>query len=799
MAKNANLFSFFGSRNPSKPVGFDINLLPLNLSEGRNIGDLSGLFLFTAPKKAENSRQFDVFIVLFHIENIDVSDPQLNTWANILSEAYFSARGSLTMGVSAAVKELAASLAKDKNLRIFPTIFLNIAVIRDHSLLLAHAGPVHSTVISSDHVQNFNNRASLPVQMTDNELSFYTADIHSEDIVLLCPKVPNDWTNASIMEVTGDSPLNAIRFLLDRSGGNLQAAVIQLKTGKGKITFRTKTTITANIQPAFEEKMEEPARIRRRSSNLITTASSDYSSPVPDEERPLLRQRKGSEFFREFSSEPTGKENQSDTAEPSEDTQSTENEAAKPDTVPLTGEKELPGSQSIPYDFSVTEPEVQPEPKKENRKRPSARREKPEVNREKGPGNGKQKKKRKINASRLFLILICGLLIPVMVVSVLFFVYSGRSKNKLHQEYMSKAVNIAQTALLESDVKSRESLWTEVMTYSKTAMNYGNSPAARDLLREAMLKIDEINGGISTVYNYANSSKLPQNINLTEIAASGQYTYALDSTSGSILRFVASGSGLALDNTFTCSPGLHPELNEDKANIQVGPLIDFVLLPSGSPHGFVLAGVDENANVLYCSGMKTNRAGKLKKPETEKFMIKAVSFYNNAMYVLDTQASAVWEFIYSNPDGFSFEPSNYYGSYSPYLSDIIDFTTFREYSYFLKSNGMLLFCDYTGYRPSCQTIEDLYSQDGSAQIHLPLHNFSKIMVNNSPDNSIYIMDSRMQTVLNISAKANFIRCIVPNRSLEEISQFSNATAFGITGQNRLLWGYKNDLYIGNMP
>lgn len=71
------------------------------------------------------------------------------------------------------------------------------------------------------------------------------------------------------------------------------------------------------------------------------------------------------------------------------------------------------------------------------------------------------------------------------------------------------------------------------------------------------------------------------------------------------------------------------------------------------------------------------------------------------------------------------------------------------------------------------------------------------MVNSSPDNSIYLMDAKLQTLLNISVKGNFIRYIVPNRTSADLMR--TATGFGITGQNRLLWSYKNDLYLGNMP
>ena len=793
MANGANFFDLFGNHNLPRQNGFDITLLPMNLSEGRNIGDLSGLFLFTAPKKSDNSKLADIFIVLIHVENMEISEEILKEWANILAESYFSARGSLTMGVSSAAKQLSAHLAKDKKLSIFPTIYLNIAVLRERTMLLAHAGPVHSTVISSDHVQNFSNDTTLPLQLDNNELSFFTADVHSEDIILLCPHVPNDWTNASIMEVTGSSPLNAIRFLLDRSGGNLQAAVIQLKTGRGQITYRTKSIITANIKPAFEKKAEPFPGRRRRSSDTFLTNSGDISSISNESEKPLYRQKTSSEFFAEFGKEK--KDIAADAEKGGRDTEGKDSPATEPDVQPLIGERELPGSNDVPYDFSTREPAPEDEPNKEIKR---VKKEKQDIPDKPTPVS-KKKKKRKLTFSRLAIIFICGLLIPVIVVSALFFVYSGRSKNKLHEEYLSKAVETAQKAILDTDLRSQESLWMETIAYTEQAMTYGNSPAARDILRNAMQQVDRINGGISTVYNYANATKLPQNLNMTEIAASGQFTYALDSTSGSILRFVASGNGLALDNTFSCVPGSYPELGKDGSTIQVGALVDFAVLPSGNPHGFVAAGIDENANILYCSGFKTNQAGKLQKPNTEKFTIKAVTYSDNALYVLDTQASAVWEFIFSNADGFNFEPSNFYGSYSPYLTDVIDFTMYKEYGYFLRANGTLMLCDYTGYRPACSEITDLKSHDGKSQIDLALHQFSKIMVNNSPDNSVYVMDSKMQSVLNFSAKGNFIRYIVPNRTGEEISQFSKATAFGITGQNRLLWGYKNDLYIGNMP
>ena len=794
MIVGTSALDLFGNRMPNQRALFDITLLPMNLSEGRNIGDLSGLFLFQAPKKAENSRLSDIFIVLFSVENMQIPEPRMKTWANILAETYYKARGSFTMGMSEAVKKLSAYLEKENAGQILPTVYMNAAVLRDRTLMIAHAGPVHSTVISYDKVQNFCDEACLPIQLRNNQLSFFQTEVHSEDIILLCPHVPADWTNTAIMEVTGDSPLNAIRFLLDRSGGNLQAAVIQLKSGKGQISFRSKTVITANVQP---EKIEPEPKTDSRSRRKYTDPLSTYDPDDLPNDRPLMRTRKSSEWFDSVNNLENADKSTEVQAEETENTlpdESDENLSDESQSASLTGENELPGSQDLPYDFTE-------EQKKESRKS-SASKDRKKAG--KNPQNNqkstkKKQEKGKFNGKRFFLILLCGLLIPVIVISVLFFVYSGRSNDQLHREYLELAVASAQRALNESKVQTREALWVETINYSEQALGYGNSPAANDLKREAVNEIDRINGGISTVYNYANQSKLPQGLNITEISSSGQYTYGLDSTSGSVLRFVSSGNGYAMDSSFTCAPGTYKGVNDEDPSVQVGALIDFIILPNGSPHGFVIAGIDADANMLYCSGFSESKAAALKKPDEGRFAVSNITFANNAMYVLDRKSSAVWEFLYSNSDGFIYEPSNYYGSYSPFLSDVIDFAMYKEFSFFLRENGTLLTCDYTGYRPDCRSITEIDSEDGSAHIGLANHQFRKILVNNSPDNSVYIMDAKMQSILNLSVRGNFVRYIIPNRTLEEISHYSEATGFGITGQNRLLWAYKNDFYAGNMP
>ena len=82
-----------------------------------------------------------------------------------------------------------------------------------------------------------------------------------------------------------------------------------------------------------------------------------------------------------------------------------------------------------------------------------------------------------------------------------------------------------------------------------------------DLLQKENLILKEKVGKLN--------EKLENLKNNPEILASGQYTYALDAKSGSVLRFSASGNGLALDNNFTCNPGVYPDLNDKNYPLSV--------------------------------------------------------------------------------------------------------------------------------------------------------------------------------------------------------------------------------------
>lgn len=812
----------------------------MNLVNGRNVGELPGLRIYTASRKTEKSRQADVLILLLHAQNMTPTVKEFESWGRILSDTYYSARGSFTMGISAAGRRFTEYLQENYPADQLPEVRLNMAVLRGQTLMISHAGPVNTTVIFADHVENFNDEMSEPLRTSAVGLRFFQVEIHSGDLLLMCPQVPNGWTNDAILDATSESPLNVIRYLLSQADGSLQAAVVQIKAGRGEITYRYKPPIMANIQPEYSGNMEPKETQTRNSSDVITpgvrVAARQMHEPGDSEaalsERPLYRSRVTKDSIISVLTEPGAMASSvsvdSDpgkTKIPSSQSFSSGATQTSLSSTPADSEdmpkKGAPTgtdehNESVVSDEKETNDEylVDRKIQEESVCSETEQTKAPEPQARCGASH-KEKDKPRRNWKRFLIVLGCGILIPGIVVSALFMVYSGRSKNKLHREYLSQAVDTAQTALEQTEPLMQDAAWDKTLEYLDEAAIYGSSPAARDLRMQTLQALDTLGKGRKTIYRYGLASPLPKGMLITDILADGQYTYALDSGSGSVIRFVASGKGLTRDNSFVCTPGSYyskaylqelKEANKDvrfdadlTKKIAVSSFVGFVLLPAGNPQSDVLAAVDNHANVVYCSAYSDNTAEKLSLPVSGLAGVDAAFFMQNNMYLLDTHSSALWVYDYDSQSGFTSAPVSYFGSSAPNMTDIVDFAAYENYTYFLRENGTLAVCDFTGYQPQCSNVTEIRSEAGDVRIDLTRRNITQLMINRSPDNSIYLMDEKLQTAINLSVKLNFVRYIVPDRNESDIPSAAKASAFGISGANKLIWAYNADIYVGNMP
>jgi hypothetical protein len=392
-----------------------------------------------------------------------------------------------------------------------------------------------------------------------------------------------------------------------------------------------------------------------------------------------------------------------------------------------------------------------------------------------------------------------GILIPIVVVFALFIFYNNRSKDAVYREGLQNAVDTAEIALKQTEPSLVRISWEKVLEYLDDAEQYGVSDAAQQLRSQAQTSLDELEYGTPIKYQFALSKALASNVKITRLESSGQFLYALDENAGEIMRFNVNQSGLTLDPTFTCKPGNYRNRDSTDSSdiITVGKLVDFVLLPSESGLERVIAGIDNQAQVLMCQVINPKVAYKMETPPIGWLGVDAIHLIDRVLYVLDSKNNAIWKFAYIGKEGFTTAPQSYFGSNSPNLNDSIDFMVYANYAYILRQTGSMIVCDYTGYIAMCSYVDELKSADGSKTISLLNRNLFQMQMNSSPDNSLYMMDTTGQSILNATVKMNLVRNLVPDR-FTSVGNRETPTAFGFLDPTKIVWAAGNMIFVGSI-
>lgn len=792
---------------------FNINILPIHLVYGRNLGDLPGLKAHTAPKSADKSRLEDLLIVLISIENGKVSAETLEDWNNCFASAYFKARGSFTMGFTAAMRAFSARIEKDFSGRTAPTIFLNLAVIRNRTMLIGHSGPVTTTVVCSDHVDNFIDLSSEGTKLSTEALRYFQVELHAGDIVFLCPFAPPGWTNQSILEAMSSSPLNVIRYLLNQANGNLQCAVIQLKVGHGEISYRVKPPIIARVDPGVgevetppEPTTEEITEIESRIRSAHHPSDDRLTLPKPVEKKPLFRRRLPADPF-PYTIQPKSQ------AELESDRLSKLAEMGKIELPVFKSESELIAESEIKsaepsveagIDRMEDETEAVTGVGIESTTRERVRRERKERPHKKQLKSKPEQKPGKMRSvfplRRILTVFALTILIPIIVGTMIVGLYASRSNQSNYRVNLKGAIETAKIAITQTDPTLARVSWEKVIEYLNEAHKYGASTAERELRAQANESLDQLEGGVKLRYVFALAETLPPGTNIVKLESTGRFLFALDETTGSILRLTRGEKGFTLDKTFSCKPGTYPSRSapDDVDPITVGSLVDFTVLPIENALDRLLIGVDRNARVLYCAQNLSGAADIIEAPAEGWGEIQAIRFANRRLYLLDPTKNAIQSVPYLGRSGVGLDPETYFGTQGPPLYDVIDFKIVNTDAFFLRKNGGLIHCDYKGYLPNCVFAETLTSADNTSSINLINRGLFELRGNDAPDASLYVFDSDSQSIINATYKLNLLRYLTPDRFTSD-SSAESATAFAFFDRATVIWAAGDRLFIGTLP
>jgi hypothetical protein len=785
---------------------FDLVLFPLSLSAGRELPDLPGLLAATSPRRADRHRAGDMLILLVSAPASQTLPESFASEAlQILSNAYYAAGGTLTSAVRTAVEQLNESLLSRRlsaaeggsNL-----ILLNLAVVHNKQVYIAHAGPVHSFVLSRSAVFDFSDSVGAGRGLGSSRsvsLRFFQAEIEPGDLLLFTPEPSPAWTLAGLAGSPQIS-LDALhRRLLNQAPIHLKAGMVQLLEGKDQVrrgqfpaagTARppaaplTPVSESETLQPpalpgsgrAEDPQAFQPAPPTPEKAAAVPPASSKEipASRSGRERRTVLSQARVPRparpgfFARFFQKRPA-----SAPAAPRANA-SADRDAAAP-------------SRPAPTGLSILKPLAAFFKAVRSLREKTALRLSSFVPRLM-PGSAGQT----FSLSPLTMV-FCAVAVPVVVVAIATTVYlrSGASEQRL--AYIQQALSYADQAGKQKDQALRRSSWSQVVYWVKKADEFGSDDQSQSLRQKAQIALDSMDGIVRLSLSPAFTGALSSQIHITRIAATANDLFLLDSSQGRVLHMTLAGRSFEFDPAFSCGPGP----TEGKI---IGPLVGMAALPPNNEFKAAVIGIDAAGNLLYCLPTGLPETATLSPPDNNWGKIAGMTLQDGNLYVLDIQNNAVWRFDGAN-HAFTGRPRLFFGNEVPDLSDIVDLTVYQDDLYLLRSSGKMTVCTYSNFDFSPTRCNDpsLYGSRSGPVQNFSDASFLQMQTTNPPDPSLFILDTKNPAIYHFSLRLNYQRQLRQDPESDFPLPQKQVTAFAIAPTRVIFLAFNNEIYFGAMP
>jgi hypothetical protein len=350
-----------------------------------------------------------------------------------------------------------------------------------------------------------------------------------------------------------------------------------------------------------------------------------------------------------------------------------------------------------------------------------------------------------------FAMFSIAILVPLVVVVMMFVVWSKYGRNPQYEAYLQQAKEMsAQAASLTNPIEQRQAWESVLLRVGNAERIYHPTPDTILLRQEADANLDKLFGITRMQFNPAFSSEL--GIEISRMTASETDLFLLDAESGKALRAQpsANGRGFQIDTTFNCGPAVY-------GNYTVGHLVDILTLPALNSINATLLGIDATGNLLYCAPGQLAQTIPLPPPDTNWNHVTAFTLSNGNLYVLDAPARAVW--VYTGKDGtFVDRPYFFFGGQTPEKQDVIDLIISGDDLYMLHSDGHLSTCSYSRIetKPTrCQDPSPLTNPFAAYQDTdlFASANFTQMLFTALPDQSILLLDSDTQGVLRFAPRS----------------------------------------------
>jgi hypothetical protein len=807
-----------------EPMLLDLNLFPLSRSNAEDQPGFPGVYMATPPRKTARGRERDRIILYFTLTgNAPLTDQQQEQLLARLAQTYYKTPGSITSAQRKCADALNQYLL-DRNLRSSSSGrqgigWLGIAVLREDLLTLGQCGPTHAILVTSQATQHLHDpqTAGRGLGLARSfSMRFFQSRLQNNDLIILSHQPPAAWTSVALQNVQKQAIESLRRRLISQAGDELNAVLIQVLRGTGKIRMMKLKPASPMVQPvhgglpnvpssppvagpeadlevATYESFPELAEteIHPESQEAGTSVQSDESTS------PLSYQMPGAPLQ---AGEPIGDVESSPL--PAVETTPAQEAEQHPPTQELTEEKTSVKPRWLGKSKTASRSDVVEKEAKPQSEKPKARM--APITKtisalaafllhagQRVSSTLRKLLRRILPDESLFTIPASTMVFVAVAVAVVIattggMMYFQRGRSAQYQVFYEQALAAAQQASSKSDPIEMRTDWEISLHFLNQAEGFLVTADTELLHAQARQALDSMDQIERLDFQQAIVGGMASSAHITQMIATDSDLYLLDASNGVITRLILTGRGYERDPNFMCS-----------GSPTIGPIIDISPLPKGNDLKATILAMDANANLLYCIPGSLPVANSPAPPQTNWGGPIGFSYDSGDLYILDPPANAVW--IYRNID-LSREPRLFFGSQVPFMLDVIDLAINRNDLYLLHSDGHITTCTYSGLQESptrCQDPTTYYDSRVGRQNGPVIHDapFTQILYTQPPDPSIYLLDPINQAIYHFSLRLTFQRQF---RSLNNLGE-GEATAFTISPNRTVFIAIGNRVFYADLP
>jgi hypothetical protein len=831
--------------------------------------DLPGLLVTAAPRKADRRRQKDFLAVLLTLTGRHPLDDagQKNLILKLV-EAYYASNKTVTAGIRLAVETLNTFLLERNRSGVREgwnvTGLLNLAIQHEETIYVVNAGPTHSFFLGHHDVYDWGENGGprglgLSTQLN---LRFYSETLEPGDLLVFSPQPPASWTPTALQGSPALTFDHLRRRLLNQSGQNLQAGVIQFKAGVGEIhsmhlrpvarpvvvesqpEASTSPTVIPGqlLSPPTPEPLPTASSTReggktppasdsqeeiglptledllpesQESKAVLAAAASDLKATIgqPEDLFPIdeeLLQPVIPAVETPSIPEPEALELPLQTPPEPISTPVRPTPAARRPVRTATAEQQLPLPEADGLDEA---PQLQSLQHRRTR-RSSAQRQVAEV------WLAGRSFRQKVSGaiSRLFWRMLptrtepkpafpigwlwfIAIVVPLLVVAIAMTIFTQLGRGETQQIYLQQARQLATQAMNEPDLAKQRDLWSQTLQVVSKAEEYGENAETRQIRSAVDGGLDELDKVKRIAFNETMRAGLAENVIIIRMVSNGNDIYALDDSSGAILRFVGASGEYEVDQKFICRP-------QNYNGVIISKLVDVMTLPNGIMANSTVLGVDETGNLIYCGPDMIPTIQTLTPPDQYLGKVAGIAQSGRILLVLDKNRNMIWRYGDPQEDAenqaeslvdWTRVPKPYFQKNVPSLTNIADFVANGEDLYLVDANGQMTTCSYSAinYAPtSCEQpaiFEDPRPGRENKVTGFEGAIFSRLAIDPLNRQSLYVLDQNNSAIYRLSLRL-FLDKVIKADSATRLPS-GQPSAFVVTTNQYLLLAYGNRLFV----